>query len=1025
VIYNNYQTINMNLKSVFPAIVPGSYFKINHGTSARYTLTFLLFLCLAIPIITLAQHRDGKLLRGEEWQPFGYPERADFYVSTQGNDLWTGTLPEPNPSKTDGPFLTLRRAQKAVLELKQKVYLSKDEPVEKRWIGSPHPLGRGKDILVYIRGGRYSLDTPLLFGPSDGGERVETNLPTGAFEYHKLRDHYVTYAAYPGEKPVISGAVPVTGWKRNGQVWVAPFSGDTASMLLVDGKRQILARTPNEGYFVPPAISRSTDELYFANGELKAWPGMEDNRVIMLLRWHTGINSLSVVDEKKGVARLRAPQEGVVIVPPRYYVENVKALLDAPGEWYFDRQLKEISYIPAAETDNPGQAATSVPVLNNLIAVTGKIGQPVRNLRFYGLTFEGATEGASAVSFEFAHACEFAGNELRSVSGTGLSVKSGCYQTRIMDNHFETIDKGAIFVKGPDNPKDGREITRETLISRNRLYDCGGINIYASHTLMTTISHNYITKTRGRYAIDVGGWANQEEAIDGGYVVEYNHLDDVQRDADDSGAIKTAGLTFNSFVRRNLVHDVRAGFFNDNVGFWFDNMSSGWVTEENIFYNLEQGEMKLCAALMEDNIYRNNFLIEAPAVSPETIIEGEPVFEASDLRIEAASRTLSGAVAAGSAIRISARIRNNGATGILPVELLMDGRVLEKKPFPVIKNNERTIEFEVRIYDACEHFLAIGTTPFQPVRVEGDKPAVVFEDIELSGNRILKGEKTRVTATARNLTPVRQNLDASLFVNNLSAEKQSMELQPGESKQVSFTTELATGNHLIRIDNSPEKHLKVSGSVPLDLSKVKIHQYCSAKAKPYEIEADARQNRFKITASGSDFFHAEDSYAAAYIKGIKGDFVATVKIRQFGHRTHEWFRAGLFVRNDMARSFDVQPGSKGSVLVFGTPGRAGIEYDEFGNGCMHKASSQNLPENSEPPLYLKMVRQGNSFSGYISPDGVNWTIERHTTDIPGIGESIDLGLAAGAPDKQQYWVEFADWKIEVEKQYYRPSIGHN
>jgi hypothetical protein len=27
-----------------------------------------------------------------------------------------------------------------------------------------------------------------------------------------------------------------------------------------------------------------------------------------------------------------------------------------------------------------------------------------------------------------------------------------------------------------------------------------------------------------------------------------------------------------------------------------------------------------------------------------------------------------------------------------------------------------------------------------------------------------------------------------------------------------------------------------------------------------------------------------------------------------------------------------------------------------------------------------------------------------------------LGLAAGAPDKQQYQVEFADWKIEVEKQ---------
>jgi regulation of enolase protein 1 (concanavalin A-like superfamily) len=181
------------------------------------------------------------------------------------------------------------------------------------------------------------------------------------------------------------------------------------------------------------------------------------------------------------------------------------------------------------------------------------------------------------------------------------------------------------------------------------------------------------------------------------------------------------------------------------------------------------------------------------------------------------------------------------------------------------------------------------------------------------------------------------------------------------------------------------------------------------------IEADAQKNRFKIAACGSDFYHAEDSYAAAYIRGIKGDFVATVKINQFGERTHEWFRSGIFVRNDMSKSFDVQPGSKGSVLLFGTPGRAGIQYDEFANGCMHKASSQNLPEHSKTPLYLKLVRHGNSFSGYVSLDGTNWIVERHSVDIPGINEAIDLGLAAGGPDTRQYWVEFTDWKIEVAK----------
>ena len=960
--------------------------------------------------------RDGKLLQGEQWLPFSYPAKADFYISSKGNDDWSGTLPEPNAGMTDGPFLTIGRAQKAVRDLKSRVFFPKDKPVEKRWIGSPHPFGRGKDILVYIRGGYYSLKQPLFFEPSDGGERVETNLPTGAFEYHKLKDHYVTYAAFPGEKPVISGGVPVSGWKKKGVIWTARFDADTAAMLLVNGKREILARTPNEGYFVPPEISKTTSELYFKKGEIKSWKEMEGNRVIMLLRWQTGVNSIVKVDEKNGIATFRSPQEGVDLVPPRYYIENVKALLDAPGEWFFDRKLKEISYIPGNGINDPNQVVTEVPLISKLVEIRGKIGQPVRNLRFYGLTFEGATAGNSAISYEFAHACEFVGGEVRSCNGTGISVKQGCYQTRILNSRFETIDNGGVYVNGPTKPGDGREIIRETTISYNKFYDCGGINIFANYTLMTTISHNYITKTRGRYGIDVGGWANQEEAIDGGYIVEYNHLDDVQRDADDSGAIKTAGMTFNSVVRRNLIHDVNAGFFNDNVGFWFDNMSSGWTSEENIFYNLEQGEMKLCAALLEDNIYRNNFKIEPPINAPEIIIDGKPEFEVNNLKIDVAAKSSSGAVIAGSVIQLSADVFNRGATGMAPVELYLDGRIYDKKLFPVIKNNSRKIEFEIRIYDEGEHQLAIGFTPYQSVKIEGNKPPVVFEDFKLSDDRILTGEKIKATATAKNLTPIPQKMTGTLYLDNLKIDSRSIELNGKESQEISFEIEPPAGKHNIRFENSSQKDLTVFEAEVLDISGMEIHQYCSAKAKPYNIEADAKSNRFKITAGGSDFFHAEDSYAAVYLKGIKGDFVATVKINRFGDRTHEWFRSGLFVRNDISQSFDVQPGSKGSVLVFSTPGRAGIEYDEFANGCMHKASSQNLPENSKAPFYLKMVRHGNSFSGYISLDGKNWIVQRRTTDIPGISETIDLGLAAGGPDKQQYWVEFIDWKIEVAKQ---------
>ncbi|MCE1200101.1 MAG: right-handed parallel beta-helix repeat-containing protein [Marinilabiliales bacterium] len=998
----------------------------------RRLSSFILVALLSLSLLSLAQNRNGRLLQGEKWQKFeNNGTHADFYVSPKGNDHWSGTLPEPNSAGNDGPFATLDRAQKAVRELKSQVFKPKEAPVEKRWIGSPHPYGKGKDILVLLRGGHYFMEHPLVFNPADGGERIETNLPTGAFEYHKIKDHYVTYAAYPGEIPVISGGQPIVGWKVRKGIWSAPLATDSVSMFMVDGVKQTLARKPNTGYFIPTTVSRKTDEFSFRKGDLEPWKELAGNRIIMLLRWHTGINSLATIDPKNGMAYLKAPQEGIVIVPPRYYIENLKALLDTSGEWYYDKKAREISYIPQKNQPDPNRNVTSIGGLKELIVVTGERGNPVRNLRFYGLTLEGTEAGSSAVSYEFAHACELVESEVRAIGGTAVSVKAGCYQTRILGNQITNADHGGILVNGtiepiwqsisdfrkglPSNPNgDSPKIIRETLISYNKVSDCGGISIYANNTLGTEISHNYVTRTRGRYGIDVGGWSNQEDALDGNYRVEYNHLEDVQQDADDSGAIKTAGMVFNSIVRRNLIHRVHAGFFNDNVGFWFDNMSQGWVTEENIYYDLEQGEMKYCAAQPEDNIYRNNFKIETPANAPETIIDGLPDLRCSQLQVTA-PRQADGSIEAGGMVQVSASVFNQGATGTDWVLLYVDGKIHDKMLFPVVKNNARNIQFALRIYDAGEHTVSIGNTPQQKLMVKGEKPAIVFENLQISANRCLAGEPVVLKALIRNLTSESQQSKGTLYIDDHLYKEDPITLGSGEERTLELRLIIPAGNHTLRLGNSASVNLLVQPGEQLNLKEQKIWQYGSPRSKPFAIEADAAANRFKIAAAGSDFYHAEDAYAAAYVKGVKGDFVATVTLSAFGERTHEWFRSGLFVRNDIAKSFDVMPGSKGSVLLFGTPGRAGIEYDEFANGCMHKASSQNLPEHSKTPIYLKLVRHGNSFSGYVSLDGTNWILEKHSTDIPGIAESVDLGLAAGGPDTRQYWVEFKDWKIEVAK----------
>ena len=982
--------------------------------------------------------KDGKLLRSELWQPFdGSAAKGDFFVSPQGSDSWSGTLDTPNATHTDGPFATISRAKLAVRELKSRVYLPKGKAIDARYSGSSHPYGRGKDIVVFIRNGFYPLKEPLVFTPEDGGERVETNLPSGAFEWHHLRDNYVTYAAYPGEKPVISGAVPVNKWEMKGNVWVAPFNRDEVSALIANGKKQTLARYPNEGYLTLRKTPASTSEIPFKTGDLKNWKDMQDNRIVILLRWRSAYNSIERIDEKNQIAYLREPEDGpgknngLLVVPPRYYVENIKGLLDVPGEWFFDKKNHEISYIPENGIENPNLANISVPQINHLVQVTGNEETPVRNLRFYGLAFEGAKEnfrnfphhydptpGCIAITYDFATDCEFANSELRACGGVGMAVGAGCYGMRIFNSTFDGLEQGALSVSSTGDLQNGKliQITRETLVDHNIFSSCGlggGITLGVGGTLHSTISHNYFTKSGRPYTMDIGS-GGLEGTVTGDVVVEYNHFEDVQQDADDAGVIVVTGMTTNSSVRNNIIHRVHRGFFSDNVAFWFDNMSSNWTVKNNVYFDVEQGDMKTCGTYLINNDYSDNFLIEPPLKLPEQFIDGNPEYACSNLHITLNGKPIDKPVPAGSLIKVKADVLNTGSSGVSRVALFTNRKPIDDKPFPVIRDNTRTIEFELRLNEPGAQEISIAETMPQTIVVQGEKPRISFDRIHLSEDRLLAGESVRITAVATNLLATGIESSLPLIVNDKEVKSQTVSLKDKESREVYFDLTPEAGNYRIRIGNSDELSLKVSGCKELDMLKQKLATYISPKSRPSDVEVIQKENKYIIKASGWDFYHAEDAYATVYLKGLKGDFVSTAKIATFGTRTSEWYRTGLFVRNDISKSFDVDRGSLGSVLMFSTPGRAGIEYDEFGNGCMHKAASENLPENSPTPIWVRLERHGDRFTGYVSLDGKNWIIKRQTNLIPGIQKAVDLGLAAGSPDQKQYTVEFVDWKIKVE-----------
>ena len=352
------------------------------GLGHQRTVSYNLYRCFQKGSLMAPRSSDGRFLRGQKWEKFSVREaEANFYVAMDGDDSWSGTLPSPNGHKNDGPFASIERVQEAVRLLKQQVYAEKKPPIDERFIGSPHKYGTGEDILVLIRAGYYSLEKPVQFGPDDGGERVETDLPTGAFEFHKLKDYFVTYAAYPGETPIISGGRRITSWQEEKGKWVTDVQGMDITRVLANGEVQTLARAPDEGYFTPPEMPESTTEFKFREGDLEQWPNIENNRIVMLLRWHKGVNSIAEIDTKNNVIHLAEPQPGIVVVPPRYYIENVEALLDAPGEWFFDAVTGKLSYIPDEGIDDPNEANIVVPVLSQLMIIKGEPERPIRNLR--------------------------------------------------------------------------------------------------------------------------------------------------------------------------------------------------------------------------------------------------------------------------------------------------------------------------------------------------------------------------------------------------------------------------------------------------------------------------------------------------------------------------------------------------------------------------------------------------------------------------------------------------------------------
>jgi hypothetical protein len=144
---------------------------------------------------------------------------ADFFVATNGNDSWSGTLASPNSGHTDGPFASIAMAQIAVRKLIQS---------------NPN-----RPIFVMIRDGSYSL--PL--SPTNPGTLNFNSSDSGTSQM------LITWENYPGEFPMVSGGEPIGGgglgltWTNtSASLWQAHLPKNTQSFEYLFYKKDYRAR---------------------------------------------------------------------------------------------------------------------------------------------------------------------------------------------------------------------------------------------------------------------------------------------------------------------------------------------------------------------------------------------------------------------------------------------------------------------------------------------------------------------------------------------------------------------------------------------------------------------------------------------------------------------------------------------------------------------------------------------------------------------------------------------------------------
>ena len=480
---------------------------------------------------------------------------------------------------------------------------------------------------VYIEGGTYNLSTPISLTAADSND---------------------SYLAMPGQTVVLSGGTNVSGWTVGSDgIWRAHVAAGSVTQFTVNGVAQVEARYPNYDSSNPttggwlwagnlPAGDNPLTQMAYNKADFPSGQPVVGEKVNVFTQsgYSCDVLTIASVDTTNGVVTFTGTASGNIGSGSRYFISGNSALLDQPGEWWFDKASQTMSYRPPAGFTGAGAVASGGD--HSIFSITGATNVTIQGMNFTDVatTASIADNATAAVYMTNSSGITVSGNTFTNVA-KGVYLDDQTFNNTITQNNFSNIWSAAIDVT-PTSYQN--TITNNTIDKSGTVFREGGA-IQLTETWGNLISNNLIQNVP-RFGIEEQNYDPTLKS--GGNTIQYNQIFNSGQQTFDEGAIyafsSSDPAALGDIIRYNDIQNTgglgttATGFKSGQYlswGVYLDDYTSNAQVYGNFVSGTSQGGVMLHGGnnnQVYDNILVNNSIFGIEVLEISKSMSGNSIY---------------------------------------------------------------------------------------------------------------------------------------------------------------------------------------------------------------------------------------------------------------------------------------------------------------------------------------------------------------------------------------------------------------